>query len=82
MNLHINKYNKSTEEKLRQLKSKNPKDFWNIINSLEKSWDNNSIDIETLYDLFKTLNEYYEDNEQKRQYNIDIDVSDDDEFLN
>ena len=32
--------------------------------------------------FFKTLNEHYEDNEQERQNNIDIDVSDDDEFLN
>lgn len=40
------------QEKLRNLKSKNPKDFWKIINSLEKSKDNPNIDLDTLYEFF------------------------------
>ena len=52
MNFHINQYNKNMQEKLRNLKSKNPKDFWKIINSLEKSKDNPNIDLDTLYEFF------------------------------
>ena len=37
MNFYINKHNKITQDKLRVLKSKNPKDVWKIINSIEKS---------------------------------------------
>ena len=53
MNFYINKHNKITQDKLRVLKSKNPKDFWKIINSIQKSKDNQNIDIEILYDFFK-----------------------------
>ena len=42
---YINKHNKSTQDKLRNLKSKNPKDFWKIMNSLDKAKDNESINI-------------------------------------
>ena len=79
-NFYINKHNKSTQDKLRHLKSKNPKDFWKIMNSLDKAKDNESINIETLYNYFKTLNEQNE-NEEITQ-DLDIDINNDDELLN
>ena len=36
MNFYINKHNEGTQDKLRNLKSKNPRDFWKIMNSLKK----------------------------------------------
>ena len=80
MNFHINKHNKSTQEKLRNLKSKNPRDFWRIMNSLDKSKDNENIDIETLYDFFKNLNEQNE--REDMSPNVNIDLNDEDALLN
>ena len=80
MNFYINKHNKSTQDKLRNLKSKNPKDFWKIMNSLDKAKGNERINIETLYNYFKTLNEQNE-NEEIAQ-DLDIDINNDDELLN
>ena len=36
MNFYLNKFNHETQEKLRSLKSKNPKEFWKIMNKIEK----------------------------------------------
>ena len=68
------------QNKLRKLKSNNPKEFWKIINSLENKHEEQNINIETVYDFFKGLNENNEhDNDD---HNINIDVTDDDEILN
>ena len=48
-------------QKLRLLKSKSPKDYWNIIN-ISKKQKTNSIDISTFYEHFKELNEKRKDN--------------------
>lgn len=81
MNTHINKFNRETQENLRKLKSKNPKHFWKLINSLERNDDDSDINVETLYDYFKTLNE---NNDQGNDitYAFNVDVTDDDEILN
>ena len=50
------------------------------MNSLDKAKDNGSINIETLYNYFKTLNEQNE-NEEIAQ-DLDIDINNDDELLN
>ena len=76
----MNKHNQNTQDKLRNLKSTNSKDYWKIINSLNKSKDNDKIDIETLYEFFKNLNEQSHDVED--DFNINIDITDDDELLN
>ena len=47
------KYN---ERKIDNLKSNNPREFWKIINDNKKS-GNNNIDINTLFEFFKDLNE-------------------------
>ena len=52
MNFYINKFNQSMQDKLRNLKSTKPKDYWKIINSLNKNKDNDKIDIETLHVFF------------------------------
>ena len=80
MNFYINRHNKNTQDKLRNMKSKNPRGFWKIINSLEKSKDNEKIDIETLYDFFKNLNEQNENDNMSQGLNIDL--TNEDELLN
>ena len=79
MNFYINKHNINTQDKLRVLKSKNPKDFWKIINSIEKSKDNQNIDIEFFYDFFKNLNEQNEDSVNE---DLNFDTNDDHDILN
>ncbi|MEW8544510.1 MAG: hypothetical protein AB2693_13350, partial [Candidatus Thiodiazotropha sp.] len=56
LNLHINKFNHATQEKLRILKSKRPKDFWKIINSIDQNNKESNISIDSLYDFFKNQN--------------------------
>ena len=80
MNFHINKFNRDTQEKFRKLKTDSPKDFWKLINNLERDKGDQNISLESLYTFFKDLNT---SNEQPDDENFaKIDISDDDEFLN
>ena len=80
MNFYINKHYKGTQDKLRNLSSKNPRDFWKLMISLEKTKDNENIDIETLYDFFKMLNEQNENENMPQDLNTDL--TNDDELFN
>ena len=53
MNKCINKHNKQMQQKLRNLKHKNHKEFWKIINNIERKGDDPDISIDTLYEYFK-----------------------------
>ena len=69
------------QDKLRNLKSTNPKNYWKIINSLNKKKDNDKIDIETLHEFFvKNLNE--QSHEDDADVHINIDTTDNEELLN
>ena len=81
MNFHINKFNRNIQEKLRKLKSKNPKEYWNIINSLDRNNENSSIDLDTLYNFFKDMNVHKNTNDEEEN-KLNIDITDDDEILN
>ena len=80
MNFHLNKHARNTQNKLRKLKSNNPKEFWKIINSLENKQEEQHITLETLYEFLKGLNENNDNDGENHEINID--VSDDDEILN
>ena len=56
MNKYINKHNKQMQQKLRNLKHKNPKEFWKILNNIERKEDDPDISIDTLYEYLKNLN--------------------------
>ena len=77
--MKINLYNKILHEKLRNLKNKKPKEYWDLINP-KKRKINNSIDLNSLCDHFRLLGE------QPNAGNINIcavDIPDDgDETLN
>ena len=49
LNFDINKFNRDSEEKLRNLKNNSPKDFWKLINNLERDKCNQNINLESLY---------------------------------
>ena len=53
-----NMYFKDTHDSLRALKTKDPKQYWNILNpSAKKKTDKCLIDIDTLQGHFKSLND-------------------------
>ena len=57
MNKYIAKHKKYTQNKLRNLESKNPKDYWKFINSLKKKEPNNIPSLDDFYEHFKNLNQ-------------------------
>ena len=54
--MKTNLYNKNLHEKLRNLKGSKPREYWNLLNP-KKRKINNSINLNSLYDHFKSLNE-------------------------
>ena len=52
----IHMFNKNLHTKLRNLKSSKPKEYWNLLNPKKKNC-NNDIDIESLHDHFKGIND-------------------------
>ena len=71
MNLHSNKFNRDTQEKLRKLKTDSPKDFWKLINNLERDKGDQNISLESLYTFFKDLNTSNEQPDDENFANID-----------
>ena len=57
MNKYIAKYKKVTENKLRNLESKDPKAYWKFINSLKRKDPNNAPSLSEFYVHFKNLNQ-------------------------
>ena len=53
--MKTNLFNKSLHEKLRNLKSDKPKEYWNILNP-KKHQTNNSINLDPLHSHFKAIN--------------------------
>ena len=62
---NINMFKKEKINKLRNLKDAKPRNFWKIINSVDKK-ENSTAPLHELYDYFKTLNE--------DDYNVDSDL--------
>lgn len=82
LNFHINKYNRSRQEKLRNLKSNSPKEFWKILNNVEKSKNEANINLETLYDYFKNINDQDPNDDENFLGEFNVDITDDEELLN
>ena len=51
-NLHLQKLQKN----IRNMRTNRPKDYWKLINSIDKKHNESPIAMETLVDFFKTLN--------------------------
>ena len=81
MNTHINQFKKKMQTKLRNLKVENPKEFWKIINSIDQDNDEQNINLDTLYNLFKTLNENNDSADEDNEINLQF-IDDHDEILN
>ena len=68
INKKRNIYNKKLHKKLRNLRSSNPKEYWNMLNP-RKSNANKDIGIKPLYDHFKLLNNVTD------QSNVSFDIN-------
>ena len=82
LNLHINKHKRAAQKKLRNLKSKSPKDFWKATNSINKKQEDTTISLDTLYEYFTTLDTTNETEENQFSEEFPLDNSDDKELLN
>ena len=56
MNFYIKKHNFHTQNKLRKLHSKKPKEFWKLLNKPDDNSTDEKIKIEELYEYFKNIN--------------------------
>ena len=79
MNKYINEDQFKMKQKLRDLHSSKPKDFWKLINKNAKSQESEDLDINTFYEYFKKINLAQENDED---IEINYGLSDNDEILN
>ena len=81
LNYFIRKHKKDTQNKLRKLKSKSPKQFWKILNNLQSKKENKDISINDLYNFFKDINSPNDNNDAESR-NLNFSIDNDDEILN
>ena len=56
MNFYINKFIKKSQNKLRNMHNKDPKEYWKTLNSIDNKKQDPDIILEDLYNFFKNLN--------------------------
>lgn len=81
MNKYVNMHKNRTKTKLRNLKLKQPREFWKLLNNLESNKMNGNISIDKFYEYFKNVNDaeqIVEENYSIDEFNIEYD----DEILN
>ncbi|MCU7800877.1 MAG: reverse transcriptase family protein [gamma proteobacterium symbiont of Lucinoma myriamae] len=82
MNFHIYKYKKATQAKLRNMKNKNPKDYWKLLNNIDHKTETPDIKLDVLYTFFKNLNDN-QSNEDEQMDDTSLLIDEDgDELLN
>lgn len=81
MNKFIDKHNQSNEQKLRNIHTKHPKEYWKFLNSIKSNETSEIPGISTFYEYFKEVN--------SSEYNLEEDSEiindsnrDDNEYLN
>ncbi|MES9882143.1 MAG: reverse transcriptase family protein [Sedimenticola sp.] len=81
LNKHISRHKKKTQTKLSELHTNKPKDFWKILNRMDKPKLDENITIDNLYDYFKEINSNENECDLGNEP-LNINISDDDEILN
>lgn len=67
-------------KKVREMRQKSPKDYWNYVNSLNKKNKNPDIKLDNLFEFFKTINNIEHDDSDTQFENVNNDL--DSEILN
>ncbi|MCG8033764.1 MAG: reverse transcriptase family protein [Candidatus Thiodiazotropha taylori] len=81
MNFHISKYKYKNANKLRNMHSSKPKDFWHYLNSIKRQTKTSSPPLQTFYDYFKNINTS-EDNTDFDFHNSKFNIEDSNQMLN
>ena len=81
LNYFIRKHNKDTQNKLRKLKSKSPKQFWKVLNSLRRKRENKDISMNDLYNFVKDINSPNDSHDPESE-NLNFSIDNDDGILN
>jgi hypothetical protein len=70
----MNKYYKNNEVKLREMQSKNPKDYWKYLNKIKTKKSIDMPTLDSMYDYFKEANNnlYHDVNDNDIINNIDL----------
>ncbi|CAC5408661.1 unnamed protein product [Mytilus coruscus] len=76
----IRLFNFDFRQKMKKLRTKNPREFWKLLN-VKKKTVNNEIDLQSLFHFFKDMNEN-KDYEAKSEPNFDINHEESNDFLN
>lgn len=63
INKSILKHKRSMRKKVREMRQKTPKDYWNYINSLNHKKVNSDIKLESFFDFFKNINNTAQDDD-------------------
>ena len=81
MNKYISKYRKEQEQKLRNLQSKTPKEYWRYLNSLHKNKNTDMPQAECFLNYYKNIDIENADDHDKT-FSDDFSLNDDNEILN
>ena len=71
MHIYINKHKTDKTNKLRNMQSKHPKDYWKYLNSLQRKQNNNEPSIDDFYEQFRAINQSNEVHEDIPDINIE-----------
>lgn len=87
MNKYITQYERQQQTKLRTLHKKSPKEYWKILNSLDRQKQSKMPPLNSFLDFFKNLNtqdeSMREDDSYENMHIIDeLNLDDDDQLLN
>ena len=80
MNRYINKYNHGKEQKLREMHSKSPKQYWQFFNNIKGKSNTKTPSVEVFYEYFEKLNQ--NDSSHSQDGLDDLDFQDEEDLLN
>ena len=80
MNRYINKYNHGKEQKLREMHSESPKQYWQFLNSIKGKFNTKTPSVEVFYEYFEKPNQ--NDSSHSQDGLDDLDFQDEEDLLN
>lgn len=69
---HYANYKRKIRQKLNNLRTKNPKEYWKILNKNNQSSSNNNLNLNIFYEFFKNINEIDDTDERLQEPNFDV----------
>ncbi|MEW8542872.1 MAG: reverse transcriptase family protein, partial [Candidatus Thiodiazotropha sp.] len=82
MNRYINKYKHNREYELRNMQSKNPKQYWKFLNSIKEKSNTRCPPLDDFYEYFEKLNQNVDAHFDISDAIDELDFQDDEDLLN